>query len=432
MLPNFRKPATICLVVFVLMQLYLYSILIHPAGKSVKSTCQNMSSESNSIPQPSSSYEDSDIEAFKQNRHFYQRGNYTVLANYIEGSESFSYNETITFVTHASLGFLDNIETLIDFWSGPISVAVYAPGLDFPNALIQITFLRDCIRNGKAVKARVTFHILFDSIYLPVIENSENLYNLGLPKNMKCSSEFPNFTSYRMENKLLFPINIARNVAREGAQTFYVLVNDIELYPNPPDLIPKFFQMIRRMEQADPEFAHRLQVFVLPPFEVRHIVKIEEIPRNKSTLVQFLKSEQAFKFHKFACDICHRIPKKDFWANFTHPSTETANELNIFYTSSYISKFAWEPFYIGTHENPPFDERIHREHALNKVIQANALCHLGYKFHVLDNAFLVHKPGVKYGASFMSYYLKPIGKRIMRSQIHPLQKTLYGINEKCY
>jgi hypothetical protein len=67
----------------------------------------------------------------------------------------------------------------------------------------------------------------------------------------------------------LFPINLARNVGREGSTTFYVLVNDIELYPNPPDLIPKFLKLVQRLGEAEGQ----PQVFVLPPFEVKHKVK---------------------------------------------------------------------------------------------------------------------------------------------------------------
>lgn len=32
---------------------------------------------------------------------------------------------------------------------------------------------------------------------------------------------------------------------------------------------------------------------------------------------------------------------------------------------------------------------------MDKLTQAYALCVLDYEFHTLDNAFLVHKPGIK-------------------------------------
>jgi hypothetical protein len=39
--------------------------------------------------------------------------------------------------------------------------------------------------------------------------------------------------TYRSNQKLDYPINVARNVARETAYTHYVFPADIELYPNP-------------------------------------------------------------------------------------------------------------------------------------------------------------------------------------------------------
>ncbi len=40
-------------------------------------------------------------------------------------------------------------------------------------------------------------------------------------------------SSYKTENKLDYPVNVARNIARETANTYFVFPSDIELYPNP-------------------------------------------------------------------------------------------------------------------------------------------------------------------------------------------------------
>jgi len=39
--------------------------------------------------------------------------------------------------------------------------------------------------------------------------------------------------TYRSQHDLVYPINVARNVARETAYTHYIFPADIELYPNP-------------------------------------------------------------------------------------------------------------------------------------------------------------------------------------------------------
>jgi hypothetical protein len=53
-----------------------------------------------------------------------------------------------------------------------------------------------------------------------------------------------NIVTYKKAKKLPYPVNVARNVAREMSTTHYVLPSDIELYPN-PNLIPDFLEMIR-------------------------------------------------------------------------------------------------------------------------------------------------------------------------------------------
>lgn len=65
-------------------------------------------------------------------------------------------------------------------------------------------------------------------------------YNCSLtPPYLNVSSE----NMYKAQKKLLYPVNVGRNVAREAAQTHYILPSDIELYPS-PNIIQKFLEMI--------------------------------------------------------------------------------------------------------------------------------------------------------------------------------------------
>ena len=45
--------------------------------------------------------------------------------------------------------------------------------------------------------------------------------------------------------------------------------------------------------------------------------------------------------------------------------------------------------------DPHYDERLSWEGKSDKMTQGYALCVLDYEFQILDNAFLVHKPGIK-------------------------------------
>ncbi|XP_021932210.1 beta-1,4-glucuronyltransferase 1-like isoform X2 [Zootermopsis nevadensis] len=55
----------------------------------------------------------------------------------------------------------------------------------------------------------------------------------------------------------------------------------------------------------------------------------------------------------------------------------------------------WEPVYIGTNEEPLYSEQLTWEGQQDKMTQMNEMCLQGYRFVILDGAFLVHVPGIK-------------------------------------
>ncbi|XP_069943542.1 uncharacterized protein [Cherax quadricarinatus] len=165
-----------------------------------------------------------------QRPFYFQRGDYWVLENYIPAALSFRCDESITYTTHADYTFLDNLEPLTSRWQGPVSVAVYAPGDDFNATINTILYLRDCWAEG--IKKYVTFHLFFHVSHKPKkVPSSEEL----LKRKTDCALEPPrwtNVTTYRQHKKLLYPVNIARNTARQAVQTYFVFPSDVELYPS--------------------------------------------------------------------------------------------------------------------------------------------------------------------------------------------------------
>jgi len=55
----------------------------------------------------------------------------------------------------------------------------------------------------------------------------------------------------------------------------------------------------------------------------------------------------------------------------------------------------WEPIYVGTQQEPLYDELLSWEGRQDKMIQLHTMCLLDYQFIILNNAFLVHVPGIK-------------------------------------
>lgn len=178
-----------------------------------------------------------------------------------------------------------------------------------------------------------------------------------------CSNKSPftkvNGKTYKNTSKLKYPINIARNIARITAQTHFIFPSDIELFPS-PNLIEKFLAFVehnRKLFEASSR-----KVFVLNAFE---ILQNETIPANKTALQAMLKSKKAEWFHKRICELCHKISNQSKWAEL-----EEQNELIIFATIKRLGKLKkWEPFYIGTHLDPFFDERFTWEGRSDKMVQ---------------------------------------------------------------
>lgn len=216
-----------------------------------------------------------------------QRGDFWVLYNYVTSSRTFKCYESVTYTTHADYTFLDNLEPLLERWQGPVSLALHAPGNDFNPTVETIQYLRECGSN--LVAELVTFHIYFGTKHVPKqVPKPEEI----LKQHANCSNPPPwvNVTSsqlYKTQKKLLYPVNIGRNIARESAVTHYILPSDIELYPS-PGVIRDFLELVRR--QDEPLLHKNPKVFPLSIFELEADAVI---PANKTQLVSI------FSYFKF-------------------------------------------------------------------------------------------------------------------------------------
>lgn len=91
-----------------------------------------------------------------------------------------------------------------------------------------------------------------------------------------------------------------------------------------------------------------------------------------------------------------------------------------------------EPFYIGTNEDPLFDEHVTWEGKHNKLTQAFVMCMQQYDYHVLSDAFVVHKPGIKSAAdAIRAQYTWPMFVYI-RDVIAKQYKIIFGFEDYCY
>ncbi|XP_030383742.1 beta-1,4-glucuronyltransferase 1 [Scaptodrosophila lebanonensis] len=316
------------------------------------------------------------------------RTNYWVLENYVMAEHgAIPCFSSITYTTHADYRYLDNLIPLLERWRAPISLAVYAPGTDFVSTLNSIRWLLQCAPQRDLVRAFVSFHIYFNALHMPsAVPKSEHV----LKRKVDCKDEAPFADpelpmTYRKQHFLNYPVNVGRNIARDAAVTHFVLASDIELYPT-PHLVERFMDMLGRnpkmMKNNSPH------VYVLRVFEVEQNVTV---PDTKKELKYLLRKGLAISFHSRLCPECHEGPRLKAWI-----AAKSSDVLNIFHVGQRIgSAIRWEPIFIGTQMDPVYEERLSWEGMSDKMTQAYALCALGYKFLILDNAFLTHKPGIK-------------------------------------
>jgi len=176
---------------------------------------------------------------YDKHRKFKQgaRGNFWVMYNYVTAVKDFKCNESITYTTHGDFTFFDNLEPLLERWQGPVSLSVYAPSTDYKKTLDSILYYREC--TGRTlVKDFVTFHVYFDLKYIPAEVVQHNRIHLQKPDCSNFAQYGEEFQTFKKENNLTYPINVARNVAREMASTHFVFPSDIELYPSPNLYLP--------------------------------------------------------------------------------------------------------------------------------------------------------------------------------------------------
>ncbi|XP_076333042.1 beta-1,4-glucuronyltransferase 1-like [Tachypleus tridentatus] len=325
---------------------------------------------------------------------------YCILENLYKAEKTTGFNSTVTLTTQATSGLEYHVEQLCRRWQGPISVALYVPADDFLQSQENIEYLRGC--GHRCVRHWVTWHLFYDQLHPPkilLLESARistntswrNIVSKTGTSQSKCKSKpMFNTKSYVRRNYLPYPINVARNIARMAAETYYVFASDIELYPS-ENIVPRFIRLIDDLKNKTPNFLTKRQVFVLPVFEVELGM---QPPTKKSDLRLLMEKKIAIPFHYYYCRMCHMIPKLSQWLK----TEGSPGKLNIFLTRKRrrIGKYSgWEPFFIGTNKDPLFDERMSWNGKYNKMQVALELCFQNYDLHILDDAFLVHTPGIK-------------------------------------
>lgn len=311
---------------------------------------------------------------------FDSSGQYRVYKNLIKSDVSGEPEpHLLALATHTTVNNLHHLDSLLERWRNPLSVAVFAHGQDVKVATALLYALGVFCPQ---VRALVDFHLVCLSGETASFPEKDREHFAGLED---CASVFSRLETHRderreknydMSGNVSYPNNLLRNVARGGTESSYILVLDMDMVPS-ADLHQQFQDMV-----ASRKSAGAAEVFVLPAFEIRHARKI---PATKAELVQLYQVGEVRPFYEELCPRCQAPTDYSQWVN---SFVREAGPLEVAYTLGWVDP--WEPFYIGPRTVPLYDESF-KQYGFNRISQSCELHVAGYRFSVLSSAFVVHR-----------------------------------------
>jgi len=291
-----------------------------------------------------------------------------------------SLSRSLCLGAQTSVDRLYELVELVNNWGGPMSIAVFVPGVELAIGVRYIQYLRDC---NQDIRNQVSFHLTYPVDHQGVPHHPDLR---EVDDNMDCKQPqqvLKYLLSVRSKEMIgwresyPYPQNLLRNLAKNGCQTNYTYIPDIDMVPIPGmDLQLETF--IKKQEEMN---NCTKCAYVIPTYEISS--KSTHLPSNKTELLQFVKSKQARQFHQALYSINQKSSNLKKWEKIPE-----AEELDIAYkVEKYI--FKYEPLYIARGDTPAFDERF-IGFGMTRNTQVYEMYVAGYTFYLLNNAFTNH------------------------------------------
>uniref|UniRef100_A0A1B0BQM1 N-acetyllactosaminide beta-1,3-N-acetylglucosaminyltransferase n=1 Tax=Glossina palpalis gambiensis TaxID=67801 RepID=A0A1B0BQM1_9MUSC len=309
--------------------------------------------------------------------HIKQHGQYWILYNYLVAKNFYVGNESVSLSLHGEYTDLEALNALVRRWHGPISFTLFVNGDDFRRAENIILYMTKCTVFGSEILSFVTFNFMMheDHIWSNIPKSEKDF----MSRTTDCmSSPFILYNeTYRRLKKLIYPSNMARNIARQTVSTYYVLSLDINYLPS-AKFIENFLKMVYKLDLNNPfNTVYALTVFNAPMPKV-------VLPETKEELLEYYEKNKLY-----LSDESRRIPYIETWLK----SSDELKPFSILHIRKHEA--AWFPWYVSANEYEPFaDDRLHHESFIDRSSHIDLLEVLGYDFAVTDNAFLLHLPSL--------------------------------------
>ncbi|XP_017878682.1 LARGE xylosyl- and glucuronyltransferase 1-like isoform X1 [Ceratina calcarata] len=235
----------------------------------------------------------------------------------------------VALVTQCSVERIPLLEDLSKHWSGTISVALYLTDAEVQNFL---EFVRGSIelRNRR----NIAYHVVY-------------------------------------KDGDLYPINYLRNVAMSYISTAYIFQLDVDFLPQ-YGLHGTLMSYIVKLNISESDKV----ALIVPAFETERYRFT--FPANKDELLKFLKRGVLYTFRYHVWTQGHAATNYSYWRNTMEP-----------YEVSWEPDF--EPYIVVSRLAPRYDTRF-IGFGWNKVSYLTHLTVLGYKYIVLPDTFIIHRP----------------------------------------
>lgn len=332
--------------------------------------------------------------------------------------------DKVCLASFATVNRISWLPWLMHSWTGPISVAMYTPGLDYSIMRVVLRYMRSCYVSY----SRVSIHALYPKDDRPVIvSRSVDVSSLNCTDPEGAVKEIIGNFRWRKNNTFMkLPQNHLRNLARQSCDTNYKLVVDIDMVPSPLlyERLNLFLQMNAKCKKC---------AFIIPVYEINSSEKI--LPVTKLSLLQLVSEHRAQQYHIQVFDKNQGNSKlkrwemapldtKDeamFWSlsEGTFENTSESLILETYKQMPYRELYGiptyeeyWEPILVLPYDAPSFDERF-VGFGFCRNSQVYELHQRGYSFRMLDEPFLSHL-GFQNTKNYPTYRIREIKENTIR------------------
>ena len=294
---------------------------------------------------------------------------FRVHANYRVAQVTVGSND-LTLVSQCSINNLYWVIQQTYGWSpAPLSIAIFAAGEEGYLAKEIIDRLRKCVPE---VKKYVTFHLLYPTAFPP--STSEESVPDDCSQLLALIEKLEKGGNYRRLDRIKYPQNSLRNLARDNVKTELFYLVDIDTLPS-ANFKHDFFSFMNKNPDL---FLDKMSAFVTPAFELDDNIK-DHTPKSRKELLELQHDKKARQFHVETCPHCHHPANYSWWEA---DSNEDIFEIEYF--------SAFEPFYVSSTETTPFYDERFKAYGYDRISQLCEMHVKGFTFYTFKHGFVSH------------------------------------------